>query len=57
MFKQLFDTESSTYTYLIVDDATQEALFIDPVAGHFDEYVELIQELNCKLKYSLEQSS
>ncbi len=54
MFKQLFDTESSTYTYLIVDDATQEALFIDPVASHFDEYVELIQTLKCKLKYSLE---
>lgn len=54
MFKQLFDIESSTYTYLIVDDATLEALFIDPVDSHFDAYIELIAQLNCKLKYTIE---
>ncbi len=54
MFKQMFDDESSTYTYLILDDASQEALLIDPVASHIDAYVSLIIQLNCKLKYALE---
>lgn len=54
MFKQMFDDESSTYSYLIVDDASQEALIIDPVASHIDAYVSLIAQLNCKLKYALE---
>jgi hypothetical protein len=30
-FKQLFDPTSSTYTYLIADDETHEAVLIDPV--------------------------
>jgi len=54
MFKQLFDKESSTYTYLIVDDATQEAVIVDPVDQHFDTYIALITDLNCHLKYALE---
>ena len=54
MFKQMFDVESSTLTYLIVDDVTREALLIDPVASHVDEYIALIKELNCLLKYSIE---
>lgn len=54
MFKQMFDSESSTYTYLIVDDVTQEALFIDPVASHIEAYIQLISQLNCTVKYSLE---
>ncbi|WP_020168822.1 MULTISPECIES: MBL fold metallo-hydrolase [Methylotenera] len=54
MFKQIFDDASSTYTYLIVDDATQEAVIIDPVASHIDAYIQLINELNCHLKYALE---
>lgn len=54
MFKQLFDKESSTYTYLIVDDATQEAVIIDPVDQHLDTYIALISDLNCHLKYALE---
>lgn len=54
MFKQIFDDESSTYTYLIVDDASQEALIIDPVASHIEAYIRFIIKLNCKLKYALE---
>ncbi len=54
MFKQMFDAESSTLTYLIVDDVTREALLIDPVASHVDEYIALIKALNCLLKYSIE---
>ena len=30
-FKQLFDPTSSTYSYLIADDETHEAVLIDPV--------------------------
>lgn len=54
MFKQLFDKESSTYTYLIVDDATQEAVIIDPVDQHLEIYIALISDLHCHLKYALE---
>ena len=54
MFKQMFDAESSTLTYLIVDDVTCEAALIDPVANHVDDYITLIKELNCLLKYSIE---
>ncbi len=43
MFKQMFDVESSTLTYWIVDDVTREALLIDPVASHVDDYIEAIQ--------------
>lgn len=39
MFKQLFDDESSTYTYVIVGVASQEALIIYPVASHIDAYI------------------
>ncbi|HQN66056.1 MAG TPA: MBL fold metallo-hydrolase [Methylophilus sp.] len=54
MFKQLFEPVSSTLTYLIVDDETHEAALIDPVDTQLEVYLQLLQELNCKLKYSLE---
>ncbi|HEY0562299.1 MAG TPA: MBL fold metallo-hydrolase [Methylophilus sp.] len=54
MFKQLFDRESSTYTYLIADDATQQAVLIDPVDHHIDQYLNLIQTLGLQLIYCLE---
>lgn len=54
MFKQMFDAESSTLTYLIVDENSQEAVLIDPVASHIDDYIKIINEFNCLLKYSLE---
>lgn len=54
MFKQLFDSASSTYTYLIVDEDSREAVLIDPVSGHIDTYIQLISELNAQLKYSIE---
>lgn len=31
LFRQLFEKESSTYTYLLADAVTKEALLIDPV--------------------------
>ncbi len=54
MFKQMFDEASSTLTYLIVDEVSHEAVLIDPVDSHIDDYIELLNNLNCRLKYSLE---
>ncbi|MEQ1599671.1 MAG: MBL fold metallo-hydrolase [Methylotenera sp.] len=54
MFKQMFDTESSTYTYLLVDENTREAVIIDPVANHIEDYIVMIEQHNLHLKYSLE---
>lgn len=54
IFKQLFDTESSTYTYFIADTLAGEAVFIDPVDTHVDDYLALLKKHNCTLKYSLE---
>lgn len=49
IFRQLFDTESSTYTYLIASGRGREALIIDPVKEHTDEYLGLIEQLDLKL--------
>ena len=54
MFKQLFDTESSTYTYFILDEATNEALLIDPVASQIEVYLAILKATNTQLKYTLE---
>lgn len=54
MFKQMFDTESSTYTYLLVDENTREAVIIDPVASHIEDYIAMIKQHNLHLKYALE---
>ena len=54
IFKQLFDETSYTFTYLIADEDSKEALFIDPVNSHIDEYLALIKTLDLKLMYSLE---
>jgi sulfur dioxygenase len=54
MFKQLFDTESSTFTYLIVDDSSKEAVLIDPVDSQLQVYIDLLSSLGVTLKYALE---
>ena len=54
MFKQMFDTESSTFTYLIADDVAREAVLIDPVASHFEDYIVMINQRDLRLKYALE---
>ena len=54
IFKQLFDSESSTYTYFIADSQAGEAVIIDPVDTHIDDYLALLTQYNCKLTYSLE---
>lgn len=54
IFKQLFDDETWTYTYLIADPDTKEAVLIDPVNTHIDEYLTMLQTLGLTLKYTLE---
>ena len=49
IFRQLFDRESSTYTYLLAGNCGREALLIDPVLDRVDRYIQLLNELNLKL--------
>ena len=49
IFRQLYDHESSTYTYLLAERSGGEALLIDPVLENTEQYVRLIDELNLKL--------
>lgn len=52
--RQLFDRESSTYTYLLADEKTSEAAIVDPVKEQYERDVVLIKQLGFKLKYVLE---
>jgi len=49
LFHQLFDKDSSTYTYLIASAQGREALIIDPVLENIEQYIKLLNELNLKL--------
>jgi len=49
IFRQLFDTVSSTYTYIIASRQGGEALIIDPVFDKTDNYLKLLKELDLKL--------
>ena len=42
IFRQLFDKESSTYTYLIADDRAGEAALVDSVVEHVDRDLKLV---------------
>ena len=54
IFRQLFDPQSSTYTYLLADAAAREAVLIDPVFEHARRDAALIEELGLRLRYTLE---
>ncbi len=54
IFRQLFETTSSTYTYLLADEESGEAVLIDPVFETARRDQALIAELGLKLKYTLE---
>ena len=54
IFQQLFDSASSTYTYLLADAATTEAVLIDTVIENVDRDLKLIDELGLSLKYVLD---
>jgi sulfur dioxygenase len=49
IFRQLFDSTSSTYTYLLASRPGGEALLIDPVQEQADSYLDLIRQLDLRL--------
>ena len=54
IFRQLFDPQSSTYTYLLADPASREAVLIDPVFEQARRDAALIDELGLKLAWTIE---
>jgi len=54
IIRQLFDPETSTYTYLLADEKSREAVLIDPVIEQLERDLRLLEELGCKLRYSLD---
>src|SRR5262245_7429097 len=54
IFRQLFDQQSSTYTYLLADEASREAVLIDPVFEQARRDAALVEELGLKLVWTLE---
>jgi glyoxylase-like metal-dependent hydrolase (beta-lactamase superfamily II)/rhodanese-related sulfurtransferase len=49
IFRQLFDSTSGTYTYLLASRQGGEALIVDPVLEKIDRYLQLVRELDLKL--------
>ena len=49
IFKQVFDKNSSTYTYIIASAKGREALIIDPVIDNVENYINILNELDLKL--------
>jgi len=54
LLKQLYDRESCTYSYLLIDPTTQEGAIIDPVLELFDRDMQIINELGIELLYTIE---
>ncbi|MDI3488732.1 MAG: sulfur dioxygenase [Thauera sp.] len=54
IFRQLFDEQSSTLTYLLADAQSGDAVLIDTVAEHSAMYLGLLRELDLNLVYLLE---
>ena len=49
--KQLFDDDSSTYTYLLWDEQTKDAILVDPVDIQVDRDLSEVQSLGLNLIY------
>ena len=54
IFKQLFERESCTYTYLIADSETKEAAIVDAVDIMIERDTALLKELDLDLKFIIE---
>jgi glyoxylase-like metal-dependent hydrolase (beta-lactamase superfamily II)/rhodanese-related sulfurtransferase len=54
IFRQLFDSKSSTYTYLLGCEDTLEAVLIDPVFEQVNRDLALVHELGLTLKYGID---
>jgi glyoxylase-like metal-dependent hydrolase (beta-lactamase superfamily II) len=53
-FRQLFDPESSTYTYILADAERREAVIVDPVRVHCERDLEVLGAMGVKLVWILE---
>jgi glyoxylase-like metal-dependent hydrolase (beta-lactamase superfamily II) len=54
IFRQLFDQDTGTYTYIIATGKSREAMIIDPIKSHTDSYIQLLNELDIKLAITLD---
>jgi uncharacterized NAD(P)/FAD-binding protein YdhS/glyoxylase-like metal-dependent hydrolase (beta-lactamase superfamily II) len=54
LFRQFFDPQTSTYTYLVADQQTGDAVLVDPVLEQVDRDLQSLDELGLKLRYCLE---
>jgi glyoxylase-like metal-dependent hydrolase (beta-lactamase superfamily II)/rhodanese-related sulfurtransferase len=54
LFRQLFDRDTCTYSYLLADPQTGEAVLIDPVLSQIERDLQLLRELNLTLLHTLE---
>jgi len=54
LFRQLFERESSTYSYLLASRPGGEALIIDPVKEELNKYLQLIKELDLRLVFAVD---
>lgn len=54
IFKQMIEPVSNTYTYLLGDEQTGQAVLIDPVVNSMDRDLQVIQELGMKLAYTVD---
>lgn len=54
IFRQLFDSTSATYTYLLARRKGAEAALIDPVIENIAQYLQLIEQLGAKLVYAID---
>ncbi|WNW14074.1 MBL fold metallo-hydrolase [Pseudomonas sp. DTU_2021_1001937_2_SI_NGA_ILE_001] len=52
LFRQLFDSQTSTYSYLLADRG--QAVLIDPVKEHLDTYLQLLSDLDLQLVMALD---
>lgn len=53
VFRQFFEKESSTYTYLLADPQTKEAILIDPVLETVERDAQYVREMGLHLKHCL----
>jgi uncharacterized NAD(P)/FAD-binding protein YdhS/glyoxylase-like metal-dependent hydrolase (beta-lactamase superfamily II) len=54
LFRQFFDPETSSYTYLIADQQLGDGILVDPVLEQVDRDLQSLEELGLKLRYCLE---
>ncbi|NOR72002.1 MAG: MBL fold metallo-hydrolase, partial [Methylomarinum sp.] len=54
IFRQLFEADTCTYTYLLGCEYSQKAILIDSVASEADSYIQLLNDLGLTLNYTLE---